>query len=344
MIQMKEPLETAELLAFVRVVEARSFSRAAAELAIPRATLGRRLARLEGRLHTRLLRRTTRSLSLTDAGQTFYRQAKLVLEAVGRAEASVKHEDDVMRGELRVSIAPMPSEQDLTFSKLVTSFAKEHPEVRLQVDVSTRLVDLLREGYDVALRATGEIAPGLVARQISRHRVIAVASPEYLAVRGTPRTAKDLRAHRCLTGFARGELPMSSWPVRGGTMHVESAFASNELRMLRDAALEGLGIALLPQLIVRDFVARGALVQVLEGVVETENRLAVVYAEREFMPPHVRLFVDALVEWASSLERMLGGAGKRARQGTSHAAQATPRSPRPSRGGSNRTMRSRGVA
>src|SRR5688572_20662708 len=148
---MADPVETAELLAFAKTVEARSLSRAAAELAIPRATISRRLARLEERLGARLLRRTTRSLMLTDAGEALYRHARIVLDAVGHAEASVRRSDDAIRGDLRVSVPPMihPS-----FFAFISKFATEHPEVRLHVHISTELVDLRRGGYDVALRAS----------------------------------------------------------------------------------------------------------------------------------------------------------------------------------------------
>lgn len=301
MIQMTgAPIETAELVAFTRIVEARSLSRAAAELRVPRATIGRRLARLEERLGARLLRRTTRALSLTDAGDKFYRQARIVLDAVWQAQASVRAPDDVMRGDLRVSVPPI---NDESFLEMVAAFAKAHPEVRLQVEFSTRMVDLLREGYDVALRASAEIQPGLVARIVSRHKSIAVASPGYLAKNGTPRTVKDLRHHRCLTGFARGELPQSTWPTGRGVVHVEGSFSSNDLRLVLHAAIRGLGIALLPMLLIADHVETGALVQVLPGLVEAENRLAVVYPERQFLPAHVRAFVECLVAWAPSIKR-----------------------------------------
>ncbi len=300
MIPMHEPVETAELLAFTRTIEAKSLSRAAAELGVPRATIGRRLARLEERLGTRLLRRTTRSLALTDAGDMFYRHARIVLEAVAQAQVSVRTTDNVMRGDLRVSVPPIA---DASLFAIITTFAQKHPEVRLQIDFSSRIVDLRRDGYDVALRATAEIEPGLIARTISRNEVIAVASPAYLAERGTPRTVKDLRNHRCLTGFARGELPQSTWPAGRGVVHVNGAFSSNDLNLLRDAAVRGLGIALLPKLFLGDLVEDGALVQVLPGVLETENHLAVVYVEREFLPPHVRAFVEALAQWAPSTGR-----------------------------------------
>ena len=299
MIQMDEPVETAELVAFTRVIEAKSLSRAAAELGVPRATIGRRLARLEERLGARLLRRTTRSLTMTDAGETFYRHARLVLDAVTQAQASVRSTENVMRGHVRVSVPPIADE---SFSAMITAFAKRHPAVRVQVDFSTRIVDLIRDGYDVALRASSEIQPGLVARTVARHKMIAVASPAYLAEKGTPRTVKDLRNHRCLTGFARGELPQSAWPVGRGVVHVDGAFSSNDIRLLRDAAVRGLGIALLPTILLTDLIENGALLHVLPGIVEAENRLAVVYPERELLPPHVRAFIEALVEWAPALQ------------------------------------------
>jgi DNA-binding transcriptional LysR family regulator len=310
MIQMGEPVENAELVAFVRIVDSKSLSRAAAELGVPRATIGRRLARLEERLEVRLLRRTTRTLSLTDAGEVFYRHARIVLDAVSQAQASVRAKDDVVRGDIRVSVPPISDE---SFIKMVATFAKAHPLVRLQIDFSTRHVDLLREGYDVALRASRDIQPGLVARLVRRDRSIAIASPEYLAKHGTPRTVKDLRAHRCLTSFARGELPQSTWPAGRGEVHVDGSFSSNDLRLLREAALQGLGIALLPTMFVEDLVESGALVQVLAGVVEADNRMAVVYPEREFLPAHVRAFVEALVAWAPSLNRPSVGADPKRR-------------------------------
>ena len=299
MIQMSNPLETAELLAFARVVDAKSLSRAATELGVPRATIGRRLARLEQRLGTRLLRRTTRSLALTDAGEVFYRQARIVLDALAQAQASVRSTDEVMRGDLRVSIPPVNDEALLG---MITAFAKEHPDVRLQVDASTRLVDLLREGYHLALRASTDIPPGLIARTIQRDKVIAVASPEYLAKYGTPRSVKDLRKHRCVTGFARGELPQGTWRIGRSEVHVESAFSSNNIRLLREAAIRGVGITLLPSFLVSDLLKTGALVQVLPGVVETASQLAVVYPEREYLPRHVRAFIDVLAQWRPSDE------------------------------------------
>src|SRR5262249_54048142 len=133
-------------MAFSKAVDARSLSRAAVELGIPRATLSRRLARLEDRLGVRLLRRTTRSLTITDAGEALYRHARIVLDAVAEAEASIRRDDDRVRGNLRVSAPPM---MNTGFLDLVAEFAAAYPQVRLQMHFSTQHVDLQRDGYDV---------------------------------------------------------------------------------------------------------------------------------------------------------------------------------------------------
>jgi DNA-binding transcriptional LysR family regulator len=303
---MPDPVETAELAAFVQTVDARSLSRAAAELGIPRATLSRRLARLEQRLGARLLRRSTRSLALTDAGESFNRHARIVLEAVAHAEASVRQVDDAVRGSLRVSVPPIVTP---SFRSMLCSFAERYPEVRLQVHFTSRIVDLRRDGYDVALRASSDMEPGLIARPLSREPMLAVASPAYLAAHGVPRSRRDLARHRCLMGFARGELPQSHWTFGSGNkVHLEGVFFSNELDLLCDAALRGLGIAFLPLMITHAALQSGALVPVLPDTLYAEALIAVVYPEREFVPPAVRAFVEAVVAWApGELGRKLPG-------------------------------------
>lgn len=292
---MIDPVETSELLAFTRIVEAKSFSSAAAELGVPRATIGRRLSRLEQRLGVRLLRRTTRALAVTDAGHAFYRRACIVLDAVKQAEASVRKTDTVVRGTLRVATPPM---QDPSFNALVCDFARAYPMVQIQVDATSRYVDLLREGYDVALRAGTELEPGLVARTLARASSIAVAAPEYLAAHGTPRSVRDLRVHRCVVGFIRGGLPQTHWPkAGGGKISVNGSLVSNDITLRLEAAVRGLGLAVLPMFFIGALLERGALVRVLPKLIHAESRISVVYAEKELLPPHVRAFIDRLVGW-----------------------------------------------
>jgi DNA-binding transcriptional LysR family regulator len=293
---MNDPLETSELLAFTRIVQARSLSRAAAELGVPRPTIGRRLARLEERLGVRLLRRTTRTLALTDAGDAFLRHARIVLDALEQAEASVRRSDTVVRGTLRVATPPM---QDTSFNALVCDFARAYPGVQIQVDASSRYVDLVREGYDVALRAGAELEPGLVSRTIARTSAVAVASADYLETHGTPRSTRDLRAHRCLVGFMRGGVPQTHWPkAGGGKMSIEGSIVANDILLLLSAAVRGLGIALLPTWLLGALLRRGELIRVLPSLIQGESRLSVVYQEKELLAPQVRAFLDVLVAWA----------------------------------------------
>jgi DNA-binding transcriptional LysR family regulator len=138
-----------------------------------------------------------------------------------------------------------------------------------------------------------------VARTLVRGALVAVASPAYLQEFGTPRSARALRQHRCLTGFERGEIPGTHWPRRGGgKVLIVSHFVANDPPMLADAAVRGLGIALVPLFLVSPQLERGELVHVLPAVIGAEARVALVYPEKEFLPPQVRAFIDAVVAWA----------------------------------------------
>jgi DNA-binding transcriptional LysR family regulator len=290
----RELLETAELAAFVRTVEAGSLSRAAKELAIPRATLGRRLSRLEDQLGARLLRRTTRNLVLTDEGRVLYERGREALAAIREAAESVGRETGAIRGRLRVSMPPMPDSRVVSF---VTSFLEAHPDVALELSFSTATVSFGEDGYDVALRASASLDPSLVRRTIGQQRLVAVASPAYLAKHGTPEHAADLARHACIRGFARGELPTSDWPTATGTIRVNGPLTTNEIFLQAGAALHGLGIALVPEMLVNEMIARGDLVRLLEGEIGVTTTLAVVYPERKLLRPVVRAFVDALVRF-----------------------------------------------
>jgi DNA-binding transcriptional LysR family regulator len=295
---MIEPAETSELLAFVQTADQRSVSRAARELGVPRATVSRRLARLEEHLGVRLLRRTTRSLVLTDAGEAFYGHAKLALDAVGQAEDSVRVDDTEVRGPLRISVPPM---QNAAFHRFLLDFATRHPRVELSVHSSAEYVDLHRGGFHVALRAGMTLEPGLVARKLASAAVLLVASPAYLAAHGEPVEVEDLRHHKCVVGFERGEVPQTHWPLLGGgKVPVRGALATNDLLLLLGAALDGQGIAFLPIQVVAEALETGRLVPVLHQKVGADSTISLVYAEREFMPAAVRAFIDEAAVWAST--------------------------------------------
>lgn len=296
-MQMRELPETAELLTFVRTVEGRSITRAARELGVPRPTVGRRLARLEEKLGVRLLRRTTRTMALTDAGEALFARARSLVLAVEEVQQAVRRRDDVPRGVLRVSVPPM---QGVALGALAAAYLERCPLVQLVIDSGTRHVDLVAGGFDVAIRATARLAPGLVARTLSRVRLVAVASPSYLAAHKAPRRPTELSAHRCLVGFDRGEHPATHWPTSRGRVRVRAHFASNDLGALREAALRGQGIAMLPSATVWDDLANGTLVAVLPDRLVGEAHVALVWADREFVPAAVRAFVEEAVRWAAT--------------------------------------------
>jgi DNA-binding transcriptional LysR family regulator len=210
---MSEPIESAELLAFVTILEVGSLARAALQLGIPRATLSRRLARLEERLSVRLIRRSTRQLSPTEAGLELLPRARTVLDGLREAEAAVVRDDTRLLGTLRVSV---PSVSDAWFANMLVGFAVENPDLRLEVHQSAAFVDMRTGAYDVVIRASADPGSGLTGRVIARDRVLAVASAAYLKAHGTPSSVEALSAHRCLVGYARGELPDSYWPLCHG--------------------------------------------------------------------------------------------------------------------------------
>lgn len=295
-IPMHDLLETSELEALVRTVEAGSVSRAAKELGIPRATLGRRLARLEERLGTRLLRRTTRSVRVTAAGEALLQHARVALSAVRDGVFAARRSEHVVRGLIRFASLPMASP---SLDALVIDFVRNNPSVQIHVNVSARFVSFAEVDYDVALRAGDTVEQGLVSRRLLRSPTLAVASPAYLARAGTPKRPEDLAVHTCLLGFLRGTSPNHYWPLRAGSaLRVEGALVSNDIHLLRRAVEQGIGIAHLPMLIAEEMLEAGTAVPVLEGIIGGETQIAVVYPEKAYLSPVVRAFIDAIVVWA----------------------------------------------
>ncbi len=300
-----DPPETVELQAFVAIVEAGSVAAAARELNLPRATVSRRLARLEERLEARLLHRTTRKQGLTDAGEELFRHARSILAAVRDATDALRREDGVPRGLLRVSLPPA----DPRLQPLIPEFLQAFPEVSVEVEYGTRYVDLVAESVDVALRAgQSPLSEGLIAKRLATMCAQPYASPAYLEQHGTPKTPADLANHSCLLSFAEGVRPITHWPLRtpdsaepgagSDRIRVHGRLVSNDLGTLVTACAMGLGIALLPDRFVIETDVE--LVPVLEGVVGADGHMSIVYAEREFMPPAVRAFVDFASDWLRS--------------------------------------------
>ena len=290
--------ETSELRSFVSVCDLGSVSGAATELGLPRATVSRRLARLEARLGVRLIHRTTRSLRLTDSGETFYTHARSILDAVELATLAVTQNAGRPSGLLRVSVPPV---NDSGFATMLIEFSEGFPEVELEVIATTAHQDLFAEKIDVALRATGVLPPGLIARRLTRSSAVAVAAPAYLERAGVPKSVDALTEHRCLVGFAQGARRSTHWPLLdGGKVRVRASLATNSVELLFKAVLRGRGIALLPRTFCADALTDGSIVAVLPDIIGAATDITLVYRDRQLPKPAVRAFVDHAVEWANA--------------------------------------------
>lgn len=281
--------------AFVTIVEAGSISAAAREARMPRETLSRQLARLEERLGARLLHRGARGLTLTPPGELLYTRARPLVIAAREAAAAVQTLDETPSGVLRVS-AP-PGAAAVFFGPLISSFIEKYPAVSLEVFSTSRYVDLVSEGVDVALRAGIIEDSGLIGRTLWNGDICAVAAPRYLAARGTPQAPEALAGHDCLLGMTGAMLPHKHWPLRdGGQVAVAGRLVSNNLSLLHIVAEAGLGIALLPRAFVARALQDGRLVPVLPEQVGAQTVMRLVFLERRLMPAKVRAFIDHIVE------------------------------------------------
>lgn len=280
---------------FVAIVDAGSLSAAARALKLPRPTLSRRLARLEQRLGVRLLHRSTRRMRVTPAGAELCRRARPIVAATKEAIAAVQRLDDVPRGLLRVA-AP-PGSGGGVVGAMVLAYLAKYPEVQVALESSARHVDLVAEGFDVAIRAGAVRDTSLIGRQILRTRVVAVASPAYLDAFGRPEHPDELRDHRCVLGYEHGERPTAEWPLyAGGTTTVTGPLSTNDMELALQAALVGAAIGLIPEVFLDEPLKRGSLEVVLPGVVGAWTPVTIVYPDREFLPPKVRAFVDFAVQ------------------------------------------------
>lgn len=278
---------------FVAVVERGGFTAAAEFLEVSKAAVSKAVARLERRLGARLLQRTTRRQTLTEAGEVLYRRATGALEELEAATAEVARLTDRPRGRLRVTAPVHYGEAYL--SSLLAGFHAAYPDVRIELDLSNAMVDLVRERFDVALRITTPRDSSLVARNLKAVRSITCASPAYLARHGVPRKPADLAGHACL-GYTLDRTP-STWHYRRGggrwiSVDVDGPFRCNNDGALLRAALDGVGILHMPDLFITRQLADGSLVPVLETYEGSELRLAAVFPTRANLAPKVRAFVE----------------------------------------------------
>lgn len=286
-----------EMASFVAVVEAGSFVGAAETLGLSKAAVSRHVGELEQRLGTRLLHRTTRRLSLTDDGQLFYARAKEMLAAVDEAESEISSRSGEPSGRLRIN-APL-SFGVLQLAPLWPRFAQLYPKVSLDIDLSDRVVDLVEEGYDLAVRITNLPSSQLVSRQLATTRMICCASPTYLAQHGTPAHPDDLAQQEVISYSyfaARDEWTFTAPDDSTVVVRTHARIHANNGDTCRAAALEHQGIILQPDFIIADDLRRGALVELLPSWRAMTLGIHAVYPSRKHLPIKTRRLVDFLVE------------------------------------------------
>lgn len=285
-----------EMQAFVAVVDAGSFVRAAETLDVSKAAVSRYVNELESRLGVRLLQRTTRKLSLTEEGAIFHARCMELLAGVGEAEAEITAHSGEAIGQLKVNV-PM-SFGLLHLAPLWAAFMTLHPKVTLDVTLSDRVVDLVDEGYDLAVRIGRLSSSSLVSRRLSTTRLILCASPAYLAEHGMPGHPTELAAHAVLsyTLLAMGENWTFEGPQGPVTVQVTPRMRANSGETCCAAALQHQGIVLQPSFLVGTHLLAGTLVEVLPQYRSLELGIFAVYPSRKHMTPKVRLLIDFLIE------------------------------------------------
>jgi DNA-binding transcriptional LysR family regulator len=285
-----------EMTSFVRVVEAGSISKAAEQMGVAKSGVSRRLAELETRLGVRLLNRTTRRSSLTDAGRTYYEGAVKLLSDVAELDAVVADSEASLKGRLRLA-APL-SFGLCHLAPAIEEFMTTHPGVLIDLDFSDRQIDLVAQGVDLAIRIAELRDSSLRARHICPVRLMLCASPAYLQQYGTPRTPQDLSDHRILHYDIGGGPVLRLADGRGGEqqVHVEPVLVANNGDFLCDMAIAGHGIILTPSFIAWQAVATGDLVPLMPDHWPPHLNAYAVYPPTRYLSRRARTLIDFLAE------------------------------------------------
>jgi DNA-binding transcriptional LysR family regulator len=286
---MADPIDSiAALRAFVAAADARSFKAAGRVLGVSSSAIGKSIARLEAQLSTTLLHRTTRTISLTEAGSLFLVRARQVLDELKAAEAELAEISGSPRGRLRVSLALSGSLLTEAFATFVT----QYPLVELDLDYSDRLVDVIDEGYDVVIRSGDTGDSRLLHKTLGHFTWRLVASPSYVDRQGLPKTPQDLTEHICLRQKLSSGLILP-WVLRSAPgLESPVSMTVSVIDPLVDLVLAGAGIASLPDFLVRESIADGSMIAVLEPEMQHGGVLTMLWPASRFRVPKVRAFVD----------------------------------------------------
>lgn len=283
-----------DMLIFTKVLEAGSFTAAAKQLGLPKSTVSRKIAQLEESLGVRLLERTTRALKLTEIGAAYLERCSRIVNDVEEANLIATQMQAQPKGRLKITA---PTEFGASYlGAIVADFLEQYPQVEAEVDLTNRVVDLIEEGFDLAIRAGTLPDSTLIARKLANDRVFICASPVYLERRGKPLTPEDLSRNEMILapGAIQSHIKLVSEEGAAATVGVRGKLRVNSLTMARDAALAGLGLVALPEMICWQDLQSGNLLVALDGWSLPGSGLYAVYPSPRHLSAKVKTFIDFL--------------------------------------------------
>jgi len=283
-----------DLRLFIRVVETSSFTAAGESMGLQKSTISRRIAQLEDSLGVRLLQRSTRKLQLTDEGQELFERCRPLIDELEQTQEQVAASHDDPRGRLKLT---MPPELGIfIMNGVVASFMHKYPQITLDVELSTRLVDLIDEGIDLAIRVGKLSDSTLIARRLATIELGLFASPGYLNNAGEPTTPEDLSQHSCLAVHRNASnWQFSNWQP-GTPIAIKGRLHANSIAFLREMVMQDLGIARLPREFCAELVEQNKLVPVLTDYQIEPIDIHALYPSRRHLNPRVRLFIDHMLD------------------------------------------------
>lgn len=277
---------------FVAVVEQGGFTAAGRQLNVSTSFVSRQVTRLEDRLDVRLLQRTTRKVHLTDMGQVYYERSREILDQLESLESEMADLQEKPKGLVRIAAAGEYAERFV--APVVAEFVEKYPEVSVELTVSMQLVDIIDEGFDLAIRMSSLTDSSLIARKIEQRRIMVCASPSYLKEHGRPKIPEDLRTHNCLT------FPDMPWrfkyPDRIQEIKVRGTWNSNNGHVLVTAARQGIGVVRFSEYYLDALVHAGELEIVLQDYEVDDAANWIIYPNRRHLPTRVRYLVEFLLE------------------------------------------------
>lgn len=282
-----------DLILFVMVVEAGAFSKVAIQLNLTNSVVSKRIARLEQQLNTQLLYRTTRKLSLTDAGKTFYGKARLAKLAVQEAQDAITGYSEEVRGTIKLTM-PVVSAQ-LVLNEALGHFCHDYPNVNIELSINNNFVDIIEKGFDLAIRTAHLEDSSLIARRLIDSNWIVCASEDYLKNKGMPIKPADLAEHNCLIYQYEGA-GSGVWAFKNKSeeymVKVNGRFRSNNLNSLREAALSHLGVAYLPQALIHNDLINGGLISILPKETAKDLGIYAVYPRTRQPDKKIKLLIE----------------------------------------------------